>query len=344
MKRSSGPVLACAVTLLAPAFARAQATPGAGAEGARSGAAPASLSFLTVPHVDGEKANTSVVQFSLDSSAKDRFGTIALGWQHGSGNVQLKLSGPLDSSDETEPLSLTGLARGASARLAVNRFGWRPPTLHEQQQAVALCADPRLAGKTCSVRGLAADFPAESARLAALEHLYDKPWLFGAEASVTQRGFQFLRSDTLAADSEDHVGFSVQARVGIFSPSLGFLSASASYERDFEPAARPSDICRPIAGTSATRCQMVVVGSPVEANQSGVGVELRRFFTSNANTGISPSLRYDFDADTWLAEVPLYVIPGKGKVSGGIRFGWRSDTKDVSAVVFVGTIFDLFGS
>lgn len=315
-----------------------------GSEGLKFGAAPPNLPFGTALYSNPLAQNTSTVQFFLDSSTKDRVGTIAIGWKHGNGNFRLALSGPLDANDDTEPLALSGLGRGASARLSLNRYGWRPPNLSEQREAEALCARLKLSGSDCSVRKLEASFPEDSSRLAKLEHLHDKPWLFGGEASVTQRGFRFLQPETFASGSQDELGFSASARLGIYSPSLGFLFASYSYERDFEAAGRPSDICRPVGATSALRCQMAVIGGPVEANQSIVGIELRRLFTRQANAGVAPSLRYDFDAKSWLVEVPLYLVPGSGKISGGVRFGWRSDTKDVTAVVFVGTIFELFGS
>jgi hypothetical protein len=351
MTRSSRLAATLVLTLAVPASLLAQEEAPApprsaaevGAEGLAFAAAPATLSFGTSLGSAAGRQNTSSVQFVLAASAEKQVGTIALGWKRGNGNVQLELSGPLDGNAETEPLSLGGLARGASARLSVNRYGWRPPNQAEQDEAVRLCARLQLEGSNCTVRKLEASSPAESARLAELEHLNDKPWLFGGEASVTQRAFQFLQPATFDAASKNEIGFSTSARFGVFSPSLGFLFASYSYERDFVAAGRPSDICRPLGGSATLRCQMAVVGGPVDANQSVVSVELRRLLGPGSKAGLSPALRYDLEAESWLVDVPVYFVPGSGSVSGGVRFTWRSDTKDVTAVAFVGTLFELFG-
>ena len=342
MTRSRSLVVVCSLWLAAPVVARAQAplVPGRAEQAFQAAPAPANLSFGVVPVKRSVADSATSAQFLLDASTKDRVGTVALGWKTGHEQIQLALSGPLDATDTAEPVSLTGLPKGASARLSVNRFHWKVQTVEEQHAAEELCTRLGLTRPECSVRKLAEKFPAESKRLADLEHLNDKPWLFGGEASINRRGFQFLQPGTLEAGSVSKTGFSATGRLGVFAPSLGFLFASYSYRRDFDAAGSASSICRPFGAGEALRCQPAIVGAPTEANESVASVELRRLFKTNV--GLSPSVQYDFEAERWLVDVPLYVIPGTGKVSGGVRFNWRSDTKEVTAVVFVGTIFELF--
>jgi hypothetical protein len=40
-------------------------------------------------------------------------------------------------------------------------------------------------------------------------------------------------------------------------------------------------------------------------------------------------------------EVPIYFLGSGASPIGGVRFGWRSDTREVTAVVFVGAAFSL---
>jgi hypothetical protein len=56
-------------------------------------------------------------------------------------------------------------------------------------------------------------------------------------------------------------------------------------------------------------------------------------------------MTYDFKEKDgkhlWGFEVPIYFLTtaGTANPTGGVRFGWRSDTKEVTAVVFIGGAF-----
>ena len=69
-------------------------------------------------------------------------------------------------------------------------------------------------------------------------------------------------------------------------------------------------------------------------------MEARRLF---GTTGASLKFPYDFEKDTFGVDLPIRIFhdPKKGP-TGGIRFGWRDDTRDVSVGLFVGSAFGLF--
>ena len=67
---------------------------------------------------------------------------------------------------------------------------------------------------------------------------------------------------------------------------------------------------------------------------------MRRFF--GPNVAISPSVQFDFKNDgvTEVA-VPIYFIGSGTNATGGVRFNWRSDKKELTAVVFIGAALGL---
>jgi hypothetical protein len=51
---------------------------------------------------------------------------------------------------------------------------------------------------------------------------------------------------------------------------------------------------------------------------------------------------YDFEKNTTGIELPIYFVANdKGALAGGIRFGWRDDTDDVTVGLFVGKAFSV---
>lgn len=294
---------------------------------------PANIGLGVVPGTTMDSTAGSAIQLILDASQKDKVGTIALGWKDGQGQFQLSLSAPVDSNNEATPISLLGLPRGASAKLGFNRLLWRGPNASEQREAEKLCSDRGIAIVDCTVRKVPPDL---SERLADLEHLNDIPWFFGGDVGVERASFRFLDRATLAARTEDHESVTASGRLGYFSSAFGFVIGSYTFKNAFSPAGAQTQVCRPIEGTASTRCDSAVIGPPGEKQLHVVGVELRRFMASTA-AAIAPSVQRDLNKGVTSVDVPVYFIRNStGAPIGGVRFGWRSDTKEVTALAFVG--------
>ena len=74
--------------------------------------------------------------------------------------------------------------------------------------------------------------------------------------------------------------------------------------------------------------------TPTEVVRNTLTLELRRFF--NPSTAVSPSIKHDFTNHVTSVEVPVYFISGQDGATGGVKFNWRSDRHELTAVVFIG--------
>ena len=86
------------------------------------------------------------------------------------------------------------------------------------------------------------------------------------------------------------------------------------------------------SGTQA--CSVFSVGAPSREDKSVFSVEYAR---SVAGTGAARlAISYDASSAVTGIDLPVYVFTDiKGGLSGGVRFGYRSDTRRVSASLFV---------
>lgn len=304
--------------------------------------APANLTFGVLPGAPTTILGpASAVQFVLDASAKEKVGIVTIGRRAGNtgqNHLLLTFSAPLDTSSSAAPVSLRGPSTGSTVKLSINRLNWRGPTPLEQLQIRTLCQSWKLSNAECDYRKLAE--PHKSV-IGQLQHLFDIPWLAGGDVSVETSNFKFRTVDTLAASSTPHNSVTANARLGYFTPSFGFLFASVAYRNGWEAAGSPTQLCRPLENVSALRCDNAVLGPPVQKETAGVTVELRRF--SANNIAINPSVQRVFMGKPhWSVDVPTYFIKDStGTAIGGVRFGWRSDTQELTAVIFVGAALSL---
>lgn len=333
----SAPITTSLVTvvLLVAAAAPAAAQSAQKEKAEQTATAPSTETFLGL-------AGPQAVQFVVDATEKNKNATVAFGWNTGQHNSQLSFSGPIDEkSGESTPLSLLGLPPGASAKFSYSRLSTGGPNPLEQQQIFDLCKKHGLWPPSDTVFCNADTIPAEDAALFAfLQHTNDAVWLVGGEAAMARSKFAYVDSSSFAPVNENHQGWSVSGRLGRFSPTLGFLIGSYSYKRSFEAGAPPTELCSPIdSHPTSLRCRSAVIGAPTEVTRSLATIELRHFFKDTLAT--TPSVQYDFKNDVTGIDVPIYFI-GKGtSATGGVRFGWRSDTDELSTVLFIGAAIGL---
>jgi hypothetical protein len=347
-------IVVTAAVMLLPSVATAQGDTRLSDKAAAAAAAPANLNFI-VP-MGGASGNTT--QVILDVSRKEKVGTAAIGWQTGTGRFQLAFSGPLDDDGAAEPISLTGLGTGATAKLSFNKVSWRGPNVWEREKILEVCREsgfPHNArnptpAQYCNYANILKANPNRAAAYRELMHLDDRPWIVGGDITAGQVTQKFLTPLSLVPGVERDVTWAVSGRAGVFIQALGFLVGSYSYGETLKPAAAASQVCRPIAGSDvegALSCGTHVIGLPIPKTASVVGLELRR--KAAGRVAWSPNVQVDLkeSADgrrTTLVEVPIYFLStGAGaSPSGGVRFAWRSDQKELTAVIFLGGAFQIF--
>lgn len=250
----------------------------------------------------------------------------------------------------------------------MNRLFWRSPNPVEQKALVDLCtrlnlglpatssgvfseADFQKAKDMPACRASAITNPDDRAMYEYLSNLHARPWTLGFDGTAGQTTHKFVRQESLESATEKNLEWSLSGRAGFFQQGLGFFLVTYSYAESSAAAGPATEICRPLAGTTgeggAIRCDNLIVGAPTHKTTSAITAELRRLVSNKF--AMSPSVTYDFKADKegkhlWGVEVPLYFLTTAAATNptGGVRFGWRSDTREVTAVVFIGGAFKMF--
>jgi hypothetical protein len=341
--------------------AQSDSGPAQGARAAQALAAPGNLALGRVLGTAGGNTGTdgggASGQVILDASSTQKVGTATFGWGKKQHQVQISFSGPLDSSQEATPISLTGLGPGASATLSANRLNWRGPDAVERSALNDLCERLGMASGRMTFEQAQLLPPCDRSQMKPddaaifdqLIHLNDIPWLVGFDVTATQVTQKFLHPDTLDSDSSKRVIYSGSAKVGFYKAGLGFVLGSYSYAQSFDSAEPAEQVCRPLDNTTvagAFHCQQVVIGAPVRGTSSVVTLELRRAVSTHF--ALSPSIQVDGKRNSSrhhavAVQVPLYFLTTAGVATptGGVRFGWRSDTKTLTAVIFVGSAFSI---
>lgn len=305
-------------------------------------------------------------RLQLNAGTDDDNGTIALELPQGPSQewrFGLILSAPLNDEDEAEPATLDGLAGGTNLTLRIGRFdipAANPPDSRAREiegEAIEECEQRRRNPATG-----AASEPVEGCRTEPVSNVvarytrdvreYNAHLLpydatdYGFELSVGLRDFDFIDPVTLAEQEDRKTQWSAAAFYNRYlRGSKTAITVSAAYERSYEQA--DEEIFCPVpSGTDPVRC-ITARGAPPERDESlllSAGVR-HQFMRGGRLIGlaVSPLLTYDVLDDVWGAEVPVYFLPNtEGGLTGGVRFGYRSDREDEFSVgIFIGAAFNV---
>lgn len=171
---------------------------------------------------------------------------------------------------------------------------------------------------------------------------------WGLAATAGQSKRDYIDVAAFAKASESRTAIAASGYVGLITSDYKWaLRLKYDYLRDVKPAAN-GQICRASAtAANMQECLEGALGRPTRSETNIASFELRhRFSLLNGDNkipvAIAPQITYDFDKKEYGIDVPVYLTQNKeGKLNGGIRFGYRSDTKDVGAGVFIGVPFQL---
>ena len=274
----------------------------------------------------------------------------------------LSLSAPLnDSDDKTDFGGFDKLAN--STKLAFSYTRWKAPNLNyefEPSQALydEICAEVNAGYRrsddfdnanpeldTCVDLGLIKDYIPD--KYAEYESLWwdQKGFItsFGIEGAVGDQDFDYINPADLEKKSKSDTSWSLKLHYSIVPVSWEnktLFTLSAEYQ-DSKKDSDSGTLC-PVADeeTQIATCVTGALGKPVSDDAKSLAVEIRRSYGDKA---VALELKRDFEEDVTIVDLPLYFIRNKDKgLSGGLRIGWRDDTKDTSVGIFIGSTFSIF--
>lgn len=155
----------------------------------------------------------------------------------------------------------------------------------------------------------------------------------GATIAVNHDDHDYLDVATLKDQSDEKTSASLKAFVTI-QPLRRQQYFEFSYKRSITWKDQDEVILCP-AGGGVLTCKKGAGGPPAKTERDLLSAEYRQGI--GKDFALAFKMSYDARNDVTGAELPLYFIKnGEGGLSGGVRFGWRSDTGDTVAAVFIG--------
>lgn len=274
--------------------------------------------------------------FIVESGTDETTANALWGVQYGDLTFSLKFTGPLKKGAATKFADLDGLRNKAAIDAGIGWLYWTAPDPAPNlapacEKLAALRGDTNTG---CTLQELRA---AEKETGQALVPFIDPgtALFLTARAKGAREDIDFLDATTLEPASLKTSSSALTIAVGWLTRNNWMVGANYRHEDIFE-SADAVDVCRPIAGTNASRCTPAVIGVPRENKSELWQLEIRKFM--GRNLAISPRLTRNITTAVTGFEFPLYFIKaGDGKgLTGGVIAGWRSDQRGPSVVLFVG--------
>lgn len=172
-------------------------------------------------------------------------------------------------------------------------------------------------------------------------------WVKG-EATVGYDDITYLDITDLSSNTRD----AFEYKVGISATYVslernGALTGKIEYQSSFDEADE-AIICLP--NTTMTDSSNCASGRPEEPErtENWLGsIEyrylLREAFIAGRSLGVAPRVTYDFDDNTTGLSLPIFLTSTDSSgLTTGLNLGWRDDTDDFTAGIFIGGSFNLF--
>jgi hypothetical protein len=164
-------------------------------------------------------------------------------------------------------------------------------------------------------------------------------WSVKAAAKVGSEQFTYNELADLKEATATRTPYSASLAASINPKDTSILYyARYEYQRKYE------------ASKNKVLCQLA---SPGDCVYGPAGTPLRKFASIvtlgsrylGATRAFAPSLNYDTKSKVKGIDLPLYLFgqDNTSPLAGGVGAGWRSDTKDTTFYVFVGTPLDFWG-
>lgn len=262
------------------------------------------------------------------------------------------------NANDTDIATLDGLGNGTSIELGLGRFtagGVRRARLTPEQLTAldAICARVR---KGMEQQGAKAEPGKECDREEVAQYdnedlfAYDahfwttqdqRNWVWGGSAKVASLDLEYLDKNDLTRTSQHAKPWSLGGFIA-YNPDdvLTVITLSAKYQKSFKNQKSATLCPLPVPGGAYVTCATGALGAPDKVTGKLLSIEVRRQF---AEFGMGVILTRDFGERVTGIELPVYLVKDKeGKLTAGLKSGWRSDTDKLTFGVFVGVPFSLF--
>lgn len=322
--------------------------------------------FLALPAaaepVPGRAADTPADRFGVPAGAElqfaagtdDKNATFRLALPTGASQADsfaLILATPIAGLKDAKPASLDALANGSRATLRWGHFGLPPSQdraapreLEDEAKSACSAAEPH--NNQCSDSGYAIHKYKLAEYRRYLAHILPVGATdYGIDATVGINDFDWSDPHTLIPQKVRHTDWSIAAHIDHYIPGAA-LSASIAYQRAYQ-AADEQLLCPAGTANPAADCKMGRAAAPTRKESLLLSAGGRYRFTKAdgtlSNLAVAPLVTFDAIKSVWGVDVPVYFVPDKdGSLTGGIRFGYRSDRKDKFTVsAFVGAAFSI---
>lgn len=164
---------------------------------------------------------------------------------------------------------------------------------------------------------------------------------FGVKVKLTRPEFKY-RADPAAEDTTArHSGSEVTVGGGVLWPTVFYAGVSAGYERTWEGAGDPVNICTDIESVpTASECAETVLGPPVRKSGAVIAATVRMF---TPHFVVAPRVEHHDATRKTVIELPIYFVPDSetAALTGGAAF--RVTNGKGRLFIFVGTRIPTFG-
>ena len=284
---------------------------------------------------------TSSSQVTIQAAQKDAVALIVFT----ADRWKLELSTPLNKeAQQTDFLNLDGLAAGIGGSFTRSfTFGHlklrEPSTGQVVAESVCRAYGMDLRTQTCSDGTLEEHLTSRGEAPRIVEHAlrqfhaqaFEDPSLTGASLTL-KAGYKDFKYFTESGDALDAEKFGMSGSLVFFKVSgQSRLSVSATAERAYSDQKTKAQKCAPVTGsTNLTACESRAVGEPVQKDDIIIRAELRKL---DRTAGISPVISWRPSSNVIGVDFPVYLVSDDaGRLTGGVRLGFRTDDKFQIAV------------
>ena len=180
---------------------------------------------------------------------------------------------------------------------------------------------------------------------------------YGVEVALGYEEFEFLNpdkfadmdafqdSDLDATRSADRLPWSAAVHYGQVHRNGWIWKGGFRYERRYTAASAVTRCPVFEPGTTPVECLNGAPRQPEGEDAYIATFDVKKFLSlfDGKSQAVSFVSSYNFENDTVSFDLPVHLFAdGDGRLTGGVRIGWRSDTDDPIFGIFVGTPLSLF--
>ena len=165
-------------------------------------------------------------------------------------------------------------------------------------------------------------------------------WLWGGTAKLGYQDYEFLTADSTTKQKRNETPWAAGIWGAVQPGDVPWLLLlNAQYQKAFKEGDNGA-VCPVPTPLGSTVCATGAINAPKEITKKLLTLEVRGRLDE---LGLSLSVTRDFEAKVTGVDLPIYFVADKdGKLTAGVKAGWRSDTKKGSLGVFVGIPFGLY--